>query len=626
MLLAAAIVLALLPNMAMAAQDGQSGGTPYENAEKSPAGGVYTISTAEQLKALAEAVNGKIVYGELTDGESSDGESYQNTTFKLTKDIDLSNLCGEEKGVSWTAIGAHTSPDYLGFRGTFDGGGHKITGLYLKIEGRTYQGLFGYVGAGGTVRDLAVDGYVWAPGITAGVVGGNEGTVENCSFSGTVRGGTSVAGVVGHNWGTVRNCYNTGDVDGSFSVAGVVGSNPDGTVTDCYNTGSVAGGMSVAGVAGDNGYGGVVEHCRNAGNVEGNEDVGGIVGLNASPVKNCHNTGNVTGTANVGGVIGNHSLGTLENCYSTGNVTANRAAGGVAGFNSSVSTVQTCYSIGKVICTDSGALGGGVVGWNEKDEGEVLPGGIVKDCYYLAGTAKQGIGDGSGETQEISLQAFAETGTFTGWDFTGTWEMGQDKEGKPTRPLLRGMAEVEKGDIFRDVKQGAWYCEAVTYVAEHGLMAGAGGGMFEPNTPLSRAMIVQILYNLEGKPAVTSKNAFTDVKAGKWYTDAVLWAAEQKIVSGYGNGKFGPNDSVTRQQVVTILHRYTQSKGKNAASGGGLSAFKDGGKTAGWALDAMKWAVSAGIINGKGKGILDPMGGATRAEIAAMVMRYCEKY
>ena len=138
-------------------------------------------------------------------------------------------------------------------------------------------------------------------------------------------------------------------------------------------------------------------------------------------------------------------------------------------------------------------------------------------------------------------------------------------------------------------------------------------------------MIVTILYRLENEPEITAENPFSDVEDGKWYTDAVIWAAENKIVDGYGNGKFGPNDPITREQLAAILYRYAQFKGVDVSVGEdtNILSFGDATEVSGWANAAMRWAVGSGIINGK-DGRLVPKGDASRAEAATMLQRFCE--
>lgn len=171
---------------------------------------------------------------------------------------------------------------------------------------------------------------------------------------------------------------------------------------------------------------------------------------------------------------------------------------------------------------------------------------------------------------------------------------------------------------FTDTDLNAWYHNGVHYCLENGLMSGYGNGKFGPNDSLSRGMLAQILYSQAGKPSVSEDNRFDDVASGVWYAKAVAWAAEQKIVAGYGDDAFGPDDPITREQLAVMLWRYAGSP----ATHGTLSGFTDQGKVSRYATDALCWAVEKGILFGKGNGILDPEGEATRAEAATMLYHY----
>ena len=174
---------------------------------------------------------------------------------------------------------------------------------------------------------------------------------------------------------------------------------------------------------------------------------------------------------------------------------------------------------------------------------------------------------------------------------------------------------------FRDVFAYDWYYQSVMYAYENGLMTGVSADRFDPEANLSRAMIAQVIYNLEGVTG-GAPNVFTDVPSGMWYTSAVNWAAQQGLISGYGNSCFGPDDSVTREQLAVILYRYAQYKGYDDSASSSLSAFSDGNSASDWAVDALVWAVDHGVMTGKGGNILDPTGTATRAEVAQMFMNY----
>lgn len=187
------------------------------------------------------------------------------------------------------------------------------------------------------------------------------------------------------------------------------------------------------------------------------------------------------------------------------------------------------------------------------------------------------------------------------------------------------VAEEPSGMPFTDVASGAWYYDAVSFVYKRGLMAGTGDNLFSPNVTTSRGMIVTILYRLDGSPSASSAG-FTDVASGQWYTDAVNWAAANDIVAGYGNGLFGPNDTVTREQMAVILYRYAQYKGYDTSASNSLNGYTDVGGVSSWALTAMQWANAEGLINGTSGTTLSPTNGATRAEVAQILMRFCENF
>ena len=173
-------------------------------------------------------------------------------------------------------------------------------------------------------------------------------------------------------------------------------------------------------------------------------------------------------------------------------------------------------------------------------------------------------------------------------------------------------AEEDTG--FSDVAADAWYAGAVEYARDNGLMSGTGSATFSPNAATSRAMLATVLYRAAGSPAAEGTAAFSDVAADAWYADAVAWASENGIVSGYGNGLFGTNDPVSREQIATILWRY---EGSPSAESG--QDFADESAISGYASTAVDWARANGIISGREGNVFDPKGNATRAEVAAML-------
>jgi hypothetical protein len=176
---------------------------------------------------------------------------------------------------------------------------------------------------------------------------------------------------------------------------------------------------------------------------------------------------------------------------------------------------------------------------------------------------------------------------------------------------------VDNTKSFGDIASGYWGGEAVTFVTARGIFDGTGSSSFSPDVPMGRAMLAQVLYSLAGKPSVGGAD-FKDVSSSAWYANAVAWAAENGIVSGYPDGSFGADDSISREQLALMLWNYA---GKPAATQTALN-FADAANASSWAQSALLWANEQGIINGKSDTALDPTGIATRAEVAQMIMKY----
>ena len=207
-------------------------------------------------------------------------------------------------------------------------------------------------------------------------------------------------------------------------------------------------------------------------------------------------------------------------------------------------------------------------------------------------------------------------------------------DGKFTFEMPKGDVEIEvsfaatsdetpKAD-FVDVPADAWYAEAVQYVYENGMMSGTSETTFSPDLTTTRGMIVTILYRLENEPTVTGTTAFTDVAADQYYANAVAWAAQNGIVSGIDATTFAPNNAITREQMAAILYRYAQFKGYDVSAKADLSVYTDAATVGAYATDAMAWANGAQLITGTSATTLTPAGNATRAQVATILMRFCE--
>ena len=177
---------------------------------------------------------------------------------------------------------------------------------------------------------------------------------------------------------------------------------------------------------------------------------------------------------------------------------------------------------------------------------------------------------------------------------------------------------------FDDVRSSSWYQEAVDYVAENGIMGGVSANTFAPNAPATRAMLVTVLHRLAGTPDAEKTHSFTDLANGAWYAGAVAWAAENGIVDGVGDALFAPNAHITREQLAAILYRYAIHCGLDVTAAADLNAYTDGAQVSTWAQDAMRWAIAGGLISGRSAFALAPQSGATRAEIAQILMNFAK--
>ena len=230
----------------------------------------------------------------------------------------------------------------------------------------------------------------------------------------------------------------------------------------------------------------------------------------------------------------------------------------------------------------------------------------------------------------VSEEAFANAKTILTelWAFVKADQAGELTEEDVFTPsvLTENKMPTYSMDMaysFDDVDSSAWYADAVSYVAENGIMNGAGNGTFAPDTVMSRAMLVQVLYNLEGKPEAADCT-FTDVAADAWYADAVAWAADAGIVTGVSDTTFAPDQMMTREQIATILYRYAAYKNYDVTASNDLSSYTDAGQIGSYAIEAMQWANGAGLITGSTATTLNPLGSATRAEVATILMRFLD--
>lgn len=259
-------------------------------------------------------------------------------------------------------------------------------------------------------------------------------------------------------------------------------------------------------------------------------------------------------------------------------------------------------------------------------------GGSASTTYTLTfesngGSAISKVTKNKGTTIDLAQYAPTKSGaTFEGWyaDKDLTKKITSVKLDANTTVYAKWTETPVSSLPFGDVKSADWFYNDVKYVYEKGMMAGTAADVFAPNATTTRAMIVTILYRLEGSPAVTGTSSFVDVPAGQWYTDAVNWAAANQIVKGTSATTFAPNDSITREQMAAILYRYAQYKGYDVTKKADLSGYSDNGQVSAYAKDALAWANAAKLINGVTNTTLAPQGNATRAQVSAILHRFCD--
>ena len=403
----------------------------------------------------------------------------------------------------------------------------------------------------------------------------------------------------------VRNVTVTGYVYANRSVGGVVGKIGKTDMTSNDSTG------------------GIIENCANFATVENTDakGVGGIVGSawNGGIIRNCYNAGNISTTyaCPTGGIAGSNEIA-IENCYNIGAINAKNASYALA------------------IGTNNGGAPYGTV---------------VKNCYYLEGSALGGGYYSNGNSNDDGAMSAAEMKSAAFLSKLGSAFVADTYGMNNGYPILKTQAEnAAKNNAnngsnnnnnnnnapapagkWSDVAAGSWYEAYVDYVTENGLFdsygkasGGSDNNIFAPAQPMTRHMLVTALYRMAGSPQVNGASAFTDVSASASYASAVIWADQNGIVNGVSATSFDPNGNITRQQIATMFMRYASYAKADTSVTADLASFKDAGAVADYAAAGMKWCVGAGLITGTSAAALSPNGTATRAQVAAMVQRFAE--
>lgn len=603
----------------------------------------YQISTADQLKLFRDIVNG-------AGGQTQNRGAYA----VLTTNIDLNNE-------PWTPIGNYTEGNQIYYEGTFDGGGHTISGLNVTGE-FVYAGLFGTV-KDGTIKSLTVAGKV-SPSNPQCIVGGIVGYASNA---------------------VIKNCSNHCSVTGHTAdiVGGIAGFNvDDAKIIDCYNVGTICSAEFV-------------------------EVGGGIVGHNAGTISNCYNVGTVSipNSTSVGEIVGNN-YGTVENCYYL-NTTNNNAVGKNKGTITSTKSMtaaqfadgtvlnllingradsehpwyETCIYLeaaGKTLpvfkwqhqhqlthvlakdpttsevgnieywyCPVCGKYFADANGDHEITQAEtVIPkrhfSGSSSSSYPITVPDKTENGSvtvspktaskGSTVTITVTPDSGYVLETISVTDKNGNDLKLTDKgNGKYTFTMPGGKVEVKVTfmednsvlNFFYDVPNDAYYYEAVKWAAENGITGGVGNSLFAPNQPCTRAQIVTFLWRAAGSPVVNYLMPFTDVDEGAYYAEAVRWAASTGIVTGLTEMTFGTDSVCTRAQAAAMIYRCAQAQG-NGFTGAWMFhlPFTDVPE---WAYESVAWCYMNGVTTGVSETSFAPGNDCTRAQIVTFLWRAFSK-
>ena len=366
---------------------------------------------------------------------------------------------------------------------------------------------------------------------------------------------------------------------------------------------------------------------------------GGLYGMdNRATTVNCYALGSVTGNStnnnkvHIGGLVG-QAGGVHINCYAAGNVVSHKTTtdvGALNGRSAGIAVDYNCYfnsealqqqgdtvnvpAVAVGVNANDSAMLKNVSGKTKAELGSEAFAQLLNDnAARMADT----VTEVDAYLETLQERGFVHKDYYTGNDLL-TWR-AQDG-------VVGFFAESAPELPFDDVAAGSWYYDDVAFVFGKGLMVGTGGGRFAPALAATRGMVVRTLYSMENEPDVTGACPFADVASGSYCEDAVTWAAANGIVSGYSAAAFGPNDGITREQLATMLYECAKYKGYDVAKAADLSGFADQGGISAYAVKPMQWAVAQELIFGVGGNALAPQATATRAQLAAVLHRFCEAF
>ena len=605
----------------------------------------YQISTAAQLKRFRDIVNG-------TGGQTQNRGAYA----VLTANIDLNNE-------PWTPIGNYTEGNQIYYEGTFDGGGHTISGLNVTGE-FVYAGLFGTV-KDGTIKSLTVAGKV-SPSNSQCIVGGIVGyasnaVIKNCSnhCSVTGRNTSIIGGIAGFNSsGAIIDCYNVGTISGinyAEAIGGIVGSN-SGTISNCYNVGTVSNDTSVGEIAGHNN--GTVENCYY------------LAGTNLNAVGQNNSNGNITKTESK--TAANFANGTVLNLLINGRADSEHPWYETciyleaAGKTLPVFKWQHQHQLTHVLAKDpTTSEVGNIEYWYCPVCGKYFADAngdheITQAETVIPKRQSSGGGSGGSSSYPITVPSKTENGTVTvspknasagstvtitvkpdsGYvleTISVTDKNGNDlkltdkSNGKYTFTMPTSKVEIKVTfmednsvlNFFYDVPNDAYYYEAVKWAAENGITGGVGNSLFAPNQPCTRAQIVTFLWRAAGSPVVNYLMPFTDVDEGAYYAEAVRWAVSCGIVTGLTETTFGTNGVCTRAQAAAMIYRCAQAQGKGFTGAWMFHLpFTDVPE---WAYESVAWCYMNGVTTGVSETSFAPDNDCTRAQIVTFLWRAFSK-
>ena len=519
----------------------------------------------------------------------------------------------------------------------------------------------------GTITNCKNHGEIDSYQYSGGIVGLNNATnapIDSCFNTGKVIGhvGTVyVGGIVAMSASDISNCYNTGTfavhIDGTSGnkptrIGGIVGSFSGSAITNCYNTGtgefSAASGAlapgSIGGICGT-GYGSAAANkminCYTLENTEYENTDAFLTIVTDSELKSAEIAEDL-GTEfilNCGGyplLAWQVDEANTTHTNDAGVVTLAPTAtvAGTRTFTCTICGHEHDEAIAATGSTSSGSGGGGIaaadkVTVNKANDGSVTVSSTSPangSTVIITATPKDGfevsnvvVTDKNGNTIAVTDNG---NGTFS-FVYGGS-DVKIDVEFAPAEQGNTG--DTTDTITYRDVAAGAWYSEAVAFATENGVMTGTSADTFSPNLEMSRAMLVTVIYRLEGEPAVSGAAHFDDVASGQWYFAAIAWASENGIANGVSDKTFAPNDDISREQMAAILFRYANYKGYDTSARADLSAYSDAGSVSAYAEESMRWATGAGLITGMENSTLSPNSNATRAQVATILMRFVEAF